>query len=390
MKRRGLAQYSDLIGSIYDCAIDPALWPDAIAGICEATDCMAGLIAVNDLERSELRLMQTWNFDAEALSGMAAYADEVAALWAAALPVLPGPVDEPASSWRTLPREVFNGSRYYNEWGRPRGIVDSLHLLLLRQPTRIAEFSLSRHESFGLITDENLDTARLLAPHIRRAITISDLLDMKNLKAQALGATLDTVAVGVVVVGAEGRILHANDVAQCMLDSRSPIVSLQGCLTALHPDITRELLTAVALAQSNEAGIGVTGIGVPLLHRNSAPATAHVLPLARGDLRTRLVPQATAAVFIAPSGTPLPGDLDTVARIFGLTPAETKVLRRLAAGDSIEEASAALQVSASTTRTHSQRLYSKMGVSRRSELIALLNRLVPPVGRPGADRGRRN
>jgi DNA-binding CsgD family transcriptional regulator len=199
----------------------------------------------------------------------------------------------------------------------------------------------------------------LLLPHVRRAVTISDLIDMKSLEKEALSATLDTVAAGIVVVAAEGRILHANDAARRMFEAGSPVTSPHGFLATLHPQITNELMKAIAIAQTNEAEIGAAGIGVPLIGKDLAPAVAHVLPLARGELRTRLMPQATAAVFIAPPGTSLPPDLDAVARIFGLTEAETKQLHRLVAGDTLAEAAAALGVSETTARTHRQHIFAR-------------------------------
>jgi DNA-binding CsgD family transcriptional regulator/PAS domain-containing protein len=390
MTFRSMEQYSRLIGSIYDCAIDPSLWPGTIATICGITDCMAGAIRVCDLENARLHLVQSWNYDAAALAEMSAHAAGIAAFWSAVPNLRTRPLDEPASVRRELPHELIETSRYNIEWASPRGVIDVLALMVLREPTRLGDVTLARHKSFGPVTDDNLDTMRLLAPHIRRAVTIGDLMDMKTLELQALRATLDTVTAGVVVVGAEARILHANDAARRMLDARAPVVSVRGCLAALHPGANRELAKAIALARSDEAGIGAAGIGVPLFSDDMAAATAHVLPLAGGDLRTRLVPQAIAAVFIVPAGAPLPADLDTVARLFGLTAAETRLLRRLAASETIAETSAALGVSQATIRTHCQHLYSKIGVSRRTELVTLVNRLVPPAHRPpglGSDRG---
>jgi DNA-binding CsgD family transcriptional regulator/PAS domain-containing protein len=368
MPRQSTEQLSELIGAIYDCAIDPALWPDTIGAIGGATDCFAGLIAVTDLQKSEARLVKTWGYDPAWLDRVSDYreeADELAELWKYFGSL---PVGEPVSSRALVPSHVYEQSRYYNEWARPQGVVDSLHLVVLREPDRAGEFSLTRHERFGFIGDREFATLRLLAPHICRAIRISDLLDMKSLEKEALSATLDSVAAGIVVVAAEGRILHANDAARRMFEARSPVVSSRGFLTALHPQSTQELMRAIAIAQSDEARIGGAAIGVPLIGRDLAPATAHVLPLARGDLRTRLMPQATAAVFIAPPGTSLPPDLDAVAHIFGLTPAETRQLHRLVAGDSLAAAAKALGVSEATARSHRQHIFAKMGVSRHADV----------------------
>ena len=44
--------------------------------------------------------------------------------------------------------------------------------------------------------------------------------------AEALGTTLDNLAVGVIIVAEGARILHANAAARRMLEARSPVVSL--------------------------------------------------------------------------------------------------------------------------------------------------------------------
>ena len=54
---------SELIGSIYDCAIDPELWPQTIGKICGELRCALGVIQLVDLERSQVRFVKTWNFD---------------------------------------------------------------------------------------------------------------------------------------------------------------------------------------------------------------------------------------------------------------------------------------------------------------------------------------
>jgi len=102
--------------------------------------------------------------------------------------------------------EIFDSSPYVRELGANYGIVDSITLLLIAEPDRVSEFGLSRHESCGLVTDQDLATLRLLAPHIRRSFTISDLLDRKSIETQVLGSALDNFAVGVVIVGDEGKV----------------------------------------------------------------------------------------------------------------------------------------------------------------------------------------
>ena len=104
---------------------------------------------------------------------------------------------------------------------------------------------------------------------------------------EALGTTLDKLAVGVIIVTEDARILHANAAARHMLEARSPVVSLGGCLGALDAELTKELRRAITLVRTDAAHIGGSGIGVPLTDKDMTAAAAHVLPLARRDVAGR-------------------------------------------------------------------------------------------------------
>lgn len=370
-------RFSDLIGAIYDCTMQPERWPQTIAAIAEATNCFAGMIGVADLRSMTAQALYTSGYPEGCVDRMMEHAPTVIGLYRT-VPDLTALYDEPISSRRSVPPEMLETSPYLREMTATYGIVDSIDLFLIAGPDRIAELGLSRHESRGVVTDEDLAILRLLAPHIRRSVTISDLLDMKSIEAQALGSTLDGLAVGVVIVGDEGRILHGNEAARRMLAKGFPIVSSGGRLATLQSRKTAELRQAIALAGANEAGMGKAGIGIALTDDATRAATAHVLPLARGD-RRRLVPRATAAVFVMPADAPGPMDVALVARMFALTPAEERLLRNLASGADVGEASMTLGISLATAKTHRTRLFAKLGVKRRADLLALLARLVPPL-----------
>jgi DNA-binding CsgD family transcriptional regulator len=303
----------------------------------------------------------------------------VAALYQSVPGYLTRPIDEPFCPSRDA-RETLLKTRYYQEWAKPRGLVDAMSVLIMRNADRLAEVGLGRHESAGLITDREVGLMRLLAPHLRRALTISDLLEMKSIEAESLGGVLDQMAVGVLLVAEDGRILHANRAAAAMLERRTPIAAAKNMISAVDRRATARLRRIIALAAAgNEGEIGASGVGIALRGRADDVATAHVLPLARGDLRTRLLPAAVAAVLVA-SDLQLPlGRLSAFAEAFGLTPAETRLLDRLILCESIEEASAALNFARTTSKTHISRILVKTGTRRRPALMALVYRLAPAL-----------
>ena len=373
---------STLIGRIYDCAIEPGLWPQTMREISEDLNCLFSAILLIDLKHSRHRVVAHWNAEEFNRHSLGRHAEETTAIYRST----PGPMrkslDEPLVLSRDVPEAVYRNMPYYTEFVKPMGICDTIQSIVLREPDRIGVFAANRHDSVGMVTDREIAIMRMLAPHLRRAVTISDLIEIKALEAHALSATLNNFQTGVIVVATDGRVLHANDAARAMFDSGGPVRSINGHLTTYKPEADEELAHALALACNNEAGIGASGIGIALIGPSGEAAVAHVLPLATGDLRTRLMPTATAAVFVSKSDNPLPTDMNAIGQAFALTPAERQLLEHLAQGATLTEVSSTLGISLATAKTHLSHIFSKTGVTRQSDLIALVNRLMPQIKRP--------
>jgi DNA-binding CsgD family transcriptional regulator/PAS domain-containing protein len=369
---------SDLIGMIYDSAIEPDRWPGTIAEICRTVGCLSGMILLIDLHRSQHRLAYAWGMAPQWERRFLDHSDTLTGFYARAFSKEICLDGEPL-----VLSSVISGERahaIFAELTRPEGITDAMQTVVLRHAGRLAVFGANRHERTDKLSHVERTTMRLLVPHIRRAVTISDLLDVKNIEVATLAATLDSFNAGILVVGDRARILHANRAARDMLSRRDPIAAINGALSIRDARARSEIASAIELARADEATIGANGIGVPL--RNDGCAVAHVLPLARGNLRTRLAPQATAAVFVTQREDSPPEDIGAFAENFGLTPAERRMLEYIVSGATLGEAAQMLDISANTARTHLAHIFSKTGITRQADLIALVNRMLPPVHRP--------
>jgi DNA-binding CsgD family transcriptional regulator len=380
MDRTAAERLSDLIGMIYDCAIDPARWPQTLGEICSSLECMSGALLLVDLEQSRHRFAYTFGLNPEWARRYFDYSKDLTMFYRAAFSRGICRDGEPLLLSQFVPQVGPHAQLIYADWTQPQGVAEMVQTVVLRQARRLAVFGANRHQSAGALTDRDLTLMRLLVPHIRRAVAIIDILDAKSIEIRTLAAALDSFNAGILVVAERGRILHANDTARGMLSERAPIAAVNGFLSVHDQVAGRELANAIELARSDEAAIGANGIGIAL--RSEGSAVAHVLPLARGDLRTRIAPQAAAAVFITQPADPAPEDIGAVAAAFQLTPAEARMLEHLACGSTLGEAAEALGVSGNTARTHLAHIFSKTGVSRQAELAALVNRIVPPVRRP--------
>ena len=378
-----LAAISDLIGAIYDCAIDPALWPETLGGLCALLDGVASQLYVVDLDTGGHRFATGWGEAPEKTSSFIARYQGVSYDWQSRAIAGRGPDADPDEPivFRQLPfAGDFVDSPFFRDLDAEFGYCDMAALIVLHRPPRIGLVGVSRHRDVGIVTDREVRLMRLLAPHLRRAVAIGDMLDMRRLEAEALKGAVDGLSVGIGLVASDGTLLYANRAAAAMMASgEGAIRAVGGRLAARRPGAAEELASAIAMAGRSDAALGGAGIGVVLREAGAsgAPAVAHVLPLAGGEARQRIGQGAVAAVFVSPATAP--GGLDTAFASLGLTAAEARLAARLAAGETLAEASSALGIAETTAKTHLARIFGKAGVSRQAELVTLLERLRAPL-----------
>jgi DNA-binding CsgD family transcriptional regulator len=365
---------SNLIGSIYDCALDPSRWEQALLNIKDALDGHTAVLNLSDVERSHPLLMKTAGLEARHLPMYFLHVNEVRDL---ILKCLARPLDEAHVASRDLPPGYMDASPYFQA-SRKRGIVDVMQFILINDAAHFANFAVTRHERKGVVTGREIAFGKLLLPHLRRAVTISTMLDVRTIEGFRMAQALDALRCAVLLTNENGAILHANRTAEQMLRGSGPIRSAKGVLEANLASATSELRAAVALAARNETSMSGTGLAVRLTVPDLPPVFAHVLPLTGSDFRTHLQPAAVAAVFISARVDEQEG-AGTVAAAFGLTPAETRVLASLLAGRTLVETATALGVTRSTANTHLDHIFMKTGVTRQAELMRLGLELLSPA-----------
>jgi DNA-binding CsgD family transcriptional regulator/PAS domain-containing protein len=372
---------SAVIGKIYDSAVDPSLWPDALEAACRLIGATHGYIGVYDSQRWSMRYGPQWGGDPH---WMKLYREKYGEIMPFRRIISDMEVGEIVNSSRIF--EKFGGSAdqilqkpFFTEWCEPAGYRDAVTCVVKRTETQFALFHLMTPPTRDVISPRELAIAELLIPHVRRAVAIGDLLDMKSITSAAFESTLDMLTVAVVLCDDDARIRHANAAARAMLSAGAPILSQGGALRASSPQATLSLVTAITRAAKNESQIGLAGVGVPVTGPGGRPAIAHVLPLKFGELRPGLAPGAVAAVFVTSSQINALPTIDALAALYELTPTEARVLVTIASGKNRAATAQALNIADSTVKTHLSRIFEKTGMAEQSELAKLVASLTPPV-----------
>ena len=103
-----------------------------------------------------------------------------------------------------------------------------------------------------------------------------------------------------------------------------------------------------------------------------------VVGIGLGRTMARRKPVVVVREVPVPSDTPFAVDDDKV-RALGITPRELEILGQIAGGLSNREIAARLFVSENTVKTHSSRLFDKLGAKRRTQAVQIgkAERLIP-------------
>jgi DNA-binding CsgD family transcriptional regulator/PAS domain-containing protein len=368
---------SNLIGSIYDCALDPSRWDQTLADTMDVLECHCLGLFLSDVRHDRLLIHKAVGLEPPPLKHL----PEIDATLDGALKSGHS-LDEPFVISRHLAATYLETSPHFQQWAKPRGMVDFMVFFLKSTPLHLSCFSGGRHQRQGIITDREIELGKLLLPHLQRAVTISKVLDVRTIAGERIAEALDALRCAVVLTNEHGTILHANRSGEHMLDKGGPVHSAKGTLQATTPSAASELRSAITLAACNEAGIGKTGLAIRLTEPDVPPIFAHVLPLTGSDFRTRLQPAAVAAVFIGAPPDAQDG-ADALAAAFGLTPAETRLLASLFGGRTLTETAATLGIARPTAKTHLEHIFQKTGVTRQGELMRLWTGLTAPTASNG-------
>ena len=365
---------SQLIGRIYDCALDPNRWSATLEAISETCSLHSSGLALQALPSGQSLL----NVQVNSHTDWAEYAADSIALWGGLDRLMRLPIDEPIvySSLEGLPPPEDN--RYYVEYLHPVGLNDAVVIMFARSNTMIGTVGFNRHISAGPIGEREVAIMRILAPHFRRTAEISKLLDINPVSASTFESLLNGFSTGIVLVDQDLGVVHANAAAEAMLASSDPIQSRNGKLHTLNDFQTSNLQAAVSLAANSENELAHRGIGIPLRGRSGMPNVIHVLPLGRGDLRPTLRNRAKAALFIASAESPPQMPQDALALIYDLTHTEARVFQLIVEGKTPAEIAIAFGVAVSTIKTHLLHIFSKTGCSRQADLTRLASSMAMP------------
>jgi len=368
---------SDLIGVIYDAALEPARWPDTLKAVSRFVPGVATALYSKDIraasggiyyddggmepQHKQLYFEKFIKYDP--FNGAHVF----------------GEIEQPASLADWMPPAEYYKTRIHRELWQPQGIVDCINVVLDKSSTGAAMLGIFRHERHGMADDDALRRVRLIAPHVRRAALIGKAIELKSAEAATLADTLDGIAAGMLLVDDKGRLTHANAAGHAMLASGDVLSGSGGRVVPYDAQASQALADILSSAGSDRM-IGVKGVALPMTGRSDERYVMHVLPLTSGARRRAGASySASAALFVCKATLETRSPLEVVARSFSLTPTELRVLLAVVELSGVAEVADALGIAETTVKFHLRSLFEKTGTHRQAELVKLLASYSTPL-----------
>ncbi|MEZ0167490.1 helix-turn-helix transcriptional regulator [Microvirga sp. TS319] len=361
--------FSDLVGHVYDCALDRSLWPAVLRKIAEALGgTMADLMVSHPLERTQ-KLAAHYNWPEDMMT--------LAVVNAAINPGLPlgltAPLGQVVCSTRDVDIEAFHRSRYWQACYAGRGLYDYVVTPITRTVTTFATWGVIGSEAKGAFTDEDIELARMLSPHIKRSVEISGAIGQQRIETGTLRAALEALATPALIIEPDGTILFGNHAADAELATRQVFREHKGRLVAVTP----ESLKFMAALSSPASRLSQKGLDALLVD-----ATGRMLHVTWAELEQAgeevgspllLLLREPEAVLTTP--------LSSAAALFHLTTAEIQVLGQVLQGHALADVADILGLARSTVKTHLDAIYRKTQTNRQAELVSHIMSLASPLKR---------
>ena len=381
--RSAAAQRDSLavIERLYDAALDPTLWRDALDRLALATggigtamipitpgDC-SGLVVSPELDETRSAYdREWWRYDSR-----------VARIHARKLSV--GVVCE---ADLFTPEELAKDP-FRQEFCRIYKKGDFACQLSSPFPGSVVAFSVQRAAADGRFERGELDRLRLIGPHAARAAVLSHQLGFKQTLLGGLSDALEQLNCGAILIERSGFVLFVNAIAEKMMGDGLAVARGRLAISAQASKALDRVLRSARLDDGLAAATGPLVLPrpsgrKPLLLQAVPVGSSYALASSEthGGLRGAIL-----LLLIDTEATTGPGRQDGL-RALGLTVAQARVADLIGSGHSRPEAAMLLGVSEWTVRDTLKAVYSKLAISRQSELVRLVERLaVLSASRPG-------
>lgn len=376
-------QLVDTISHIYEAALEPTQWRNALASVVRFVGAERGSLGLTDLANGTSTLSHLYGIDPSIMEKWASeYASEDP--WC---PYLSGLSEGDVGRGSDLIRyEELESRPVYRDIIAPAGVYDVCWAVVGSNQHSVSRLCVYQGRQKGAFSRATVDAMAGLTPHLVRATNLQNRFSELKDHVQAFEGVLDELSFAVLTCDTSAEIISANKKAETLLATDGRLTVSRGRLAAGGAAETARLQDLVAVASSTAVETRADGEGVMALNApegEGRPLTVTVFPISTpmdsSGQRLEAGENASVLVMITDPEQFVHVPEGALSELYGLTPAESELALAIARGVSIAEFAARSGISVGTARWSMKNIQAKTNTRRQAELVSLIGHSLGPL-----------
>jgi len=360
-------QLSQLIGKIYDAALEPHLWQQFMEAARNIFGSKGSTFLMLDYVQPQRSVVDIHGVDNDLEDEVLQRREKEDYWYLAARQYSAGNV---VLGSKLIEPGVMRQTSFYNDIASPLDIEYMLGCVINNGKDRSAFISFLRGDKSDNFTEEHEYTLTILLPHIQKAYFIQQQLSEKA----SLEMALNESPYGVVILDTNKRPMTINKMAEQFFLEQDGMTLRYGSLkfweysnqVAFDHTVNRIIYPHVNTIQTHGETISICRPS------GKMPYQLMITPLNHRSTEVALNDRGACIIFIHdPTITPNLS-IDVLMTSYGLTKAEATLCDELFSGKTLEHACDSLHVSRNTAKTHLKQIFNKCGVNSQAALMRLL------------------
>jgi DNA-binding CsgD family transcriptional regulator/PAS domain-containing protein len=369
-----LTRFNQLVGEVYDGALDPKLMANALKSLLNVYDANYVTLILRVPEQPDMGLM--------IIAGDIEGAGDVNYMTypQTNTPFVNQPLDRVFAVDDIMSPTEWEHTAYFKTFCGPNDVYHVMGADISTPDGGKVRFRITRPKRSPNFSAQERTLCAMFLPHLRRALQLHNLLDRSESLSELYSQAISRLSVATLVLDESGSVLQVNAVAQEILARSDGLKMVGGRLEATYPSDNRELQRLIRGAFAPDAPKGAEAMSVtrPSGLVNLGVVVESIPSLDWAEEKG----QPAALVYIRDAASKSLASEAVTKQLFNQTKAETALAMELTNGLSLEEAAEALNIRRNTARAHLRSIFSKTGVRRQTELVRILLNSVVALGKP--------
>lgn len=363
-----VARFNRLVSLIYEAALEPAAWGEALSALAQAFGADAWHFLGWDTAQGTdvLGLMPLAPLATKALTDYNAHygaIDPRRALSAQFGPSIVLRCD------RHFDERFVSGNEFFQDYLLPMGFRYSMGGCLRQSGNLNYQLGLQRSPDRGPFMEKEEQRLQDLMPHFNRALLVMERGETLKQATDIAGAGFSTTPLAIIAVDSRGRIRHSNPRGEQLLRAEDLVRQIGGLLVCVDQEQQHRFAEALSTcAMSNQT----TGLLVKHKRLRNERYSVTFTRTPDRDGFGQLQAAASVLCLIAPVDRRRIATVRQLMTLFGLSAGEGRLARAIANGESPDDYARDAGLKITTVRSQLAGIFAKTGTNRQVDLVRLI------------------